>query len=342
MEYHCIQHSSLQQHDQRHDLGLGYAAHRLHAQFVYFNRKRWSCSGTSTVTCTTTGGISGGANSIITLTVDVPAASAVSVTNTAKAWGGGDLTHTSLGYGRIGVTDTATVIQVPASVTINNRGGTQSTAIGTAFAIALICDGEDAGSVAIPLYPVTFTANPGSNGQSGTFSNSTNTIQIATNGSGVASAGTFTANNKIGSYTVSATAGSVSATFNLTNLRKSQTTFASLTTTAATIDVFGFGFTAPSGSLAFTDVTTSTPVVAPVTLNTATGDHGFDASGDHQHRREHAFPSGPSWPTSTATESLDLITSLYNTDSVNVQLGNGDGTFQAATTYPDCFGLWSG
>src|SRR5579859_7918116 len=55
----------------------------------------WSCSGTTTVTCTTTAGISGGADSIITLTVNVPANSAVSVSNSAKAWGGGDLTHTS-------------------------------------------------------------------------------------------------------------------------------------------------------------------------------------------------------------------------------------------------------
>ena len=64
----------------------------------------WSCSGTSTVTCTTTAGISGGSNSVITLTVDVPATSPVSVTNTAKAWGGGDLTHTSSATAATGVT----------------------------------------------------------------------------------------------------------------------------------------------------------------------------------------------------------------------------------------------
>ena len=397
----------------------------------------WTCSGAGTVTCTSTSGIAGGANSIINLTVDVPATSPVSVSNTAMAWGGGDLTHTNSATAATG-TDTATVIQVPASVSINNGGGTQSTSIGMAFATALSVTVKDAGSVTIPSSNVTFTATTGSNGQSGTFSNSTNTIQIATNASGIASAGTFTANSKVGSYTVSATDGAASATFNLTNtpgvpasialtsgsgqsatirtafanplvatvtdiggnpvpgvavtftaptglkpsltfsnasttiseptnasgqassgamtangipggpynvqvgsgtvtsnfqltnLGKSLTTFASLTTTTATIDVFGFGFSAPSGTLSFTDVTTSSPVVAPVTLNTATATTALT----------------PQTTTSTGSNTLpvwtvlgdingdgipDLITSLYQTDSVSVQLGNGDGTFQAAT-----------
>ncbi|MGA7316946.1 MAG: Ig-like domain repeat protein, partial [Silvibacterium sp.] len=176
----------------------------------------WSCSGTSTVTCTTTSGIVGGANSFINLTVDVPAASAISVTNSAKTWGGGDLTHTSLGTAAVSNTDTATVLQVPASMSINT-GNNQSAAIGTAFAAALSVTVKDAGGVVIPSFNVTFTATTGGNGQSGIFSNSTNTIQVATNGSGIASPGTFTANSKVGSYSVAATAGSASATFNLTN-----------------------------------------------------------------------------------------------------------------------------
>ena len=399
----------------------------------------WSCSGTSTVTCTTTGGIAGGADSVINLTVNVPANSAVSVSNTAKTWGGGDLTHTNSTTAAT-ASDTATVIQVPASVTINNGGGTQSTTIGMAFPTALSVTVKDAGGVAIPSFNVTFTATTGSNGQSGTFSNSTNTIQMATNGSGIASPGTFTANSKAGSYTASATAGSASATFNLTNtpgapasialtsgsgqsavigtaftnpliatvadiggnllsgvtvtftaptglkpslafsnssttisattstlgqassgamtangipggpynvqaasgtatsnfqltnLGKSSTTFASLTTTAATIDVFGFGFTAPSGQLAFTDVTTSTPVVAPVTLNTSTATTALTP----QTTTSTGTNTLPCWTELADVNGdgiLDLITSLFQTDSVSVQLGNGDGTFKAATTY---------
>ena len=178
----------------------------------------WSCSGTSTVTCTSTAGISGGSDSVINLTVDVPPTSPVSVSNTAKAWGGGDLTHTSLATAASG-TDTATVIQVPASVTIS-AGNNQSATIGNPFSTALSVTVKDANSVVIPAYNVTFTASTGSNGQSGTFSNSTGTITVPTGSSGVtngvASAG-ITANSKAGSYSVTATAGSASATFNLTN-----------------------------------------------------------------------------------------------------------------------------
>ena len=399
----------------------------------------WSCSGTSTVTCTTTGGIAGGADSVITLTVDVPATSPVSVSNTAKAWGGGDLTHTSLATAASG-TDTATVIQVPASVTIS-AGNNQSATIGSAFGTALSVTVKDANSVVIPAYNVTFTASTGSNGQSGTFSNSTGTITVPTGSSGVtdgvASAG-ITANGRAGSYSVTATAGSASATFTLTNtpglpanialtsgsgqsaairtafanpliatvtdaggnllsgvtvtftaptgltasltfsnasttitattnglgqassgpmtangitggpynvqassgpalnnfqltnLGKSQTTFASLTATAATIDVFGFGFTAPSGQLAFTDVTSSTPVTAPVTLNTSTATTALTA----QVTTSTGANTLPCWTELADVNGdgiLDLITSLYQTDSVTVQLGNGDGTFKAAT-----------
>ena len=399
----------------------------------------WSCSGASTVTCTTTGGIAGGADSVITLTVDVPATSPVSVSNTAKAWGGGDLTHTSLATAASG-TDTATVIQVPASVTIS-AGNNQSATIGSAFGTALSVTVKDANSVVIPAYSVTFTASTGSNGQSGTFSNSTGTITVPTGSSGVtdgvASAG-ITANGRAGSYSVTATAGSASATFTLTNtpglpanialtsgsgqsaairtafanpliatvtdaggnllsgvtvtftaptgptasltfsnasttittatnglgqassgpmtangitggpynvqasagpalnnfqltnLGKSQTTFASLTATAATIDVFGFGFTAPSGQLAFTDVTSSTPVTAPVTLNTSTATTALTA----QVTTSTGANTLPCWTELADVNGdgiLDLITSLYQTDSVTVQLGNGDGTFKAAT-----------
>ncbi len=397
----------------------------------------WSCSGPSTVTCTSTGGIAGGGNSVINLTVNVPATSPVSVSNTAKAYGGGDLTHTSLGTAASG-TDTVTVIQVPASVTISG-GNNQSATINTAFTTALSATVKDANSVVIPSYNVNFTANPGGNGQSGTFSNSTGTIQIATNGSGIASAG-VTANSRAGSYTVTAAAGSVSATFNLTNtpglpmnialtsgsgqsatirtaflnplvatvtdsggnllsgvtvtfsaptgltaslafsnasttisattnslgqansgtmtangvpggpynvqassgsalntfqlinLGKSQTTIASLTATAATIDVFGFGFTAPSGQLAFTDVTSGNPVTAPVTLNTSTAATALTT----QVTTSTGTNTLPCWTELADVNGdgiLDLITSLYNTDSVTVQLGNGDGTFQAATSY---------
>ena len=141
-----------------------------------------------------------------------------------------------------------------------------------------------------------------------------------------------------GPYNVQASSGSALNNFQLTNLGKSQTTFASLTATAATIDVFGFGFTAPSGQLAFTDVTSSTPVTAPVTLNTSTATTALTA----QVTTSTGANTLPCWTELADVNGdgiLDLITSLYQTDSVTVQLGNGDGTFKAATYDSDCAGF---
>jgi len=328
---------------------------------------------------------------------------------------------------------------VPASITASAGDG-QTTVYGTPFANPLVATVKDSSGDGVPGVAVTFTANPGSNGQSGRFSNSTGTITVTTNNSGLASSGTFTANSQVGPYTVTATTGSLSATFNLantpgapasialtsgsgqgatigtafanpliatvtdagghpvpgatvtftaptgltssvvfsnasstiseatdllgeassgpmtangilggpydvqasvgsiainfqlTNLGRSLTTFASLTTTAATIDVFGFGFSAPSGSLAFTNVTTGTPVTPPVTLDTSTA----VTSLQPQVTTSTGANTLPVWTTLADVNGdgkLDLITSLYMTDSVSVQLGNGDGTFQAATNY---------
>jgi hypothetical protein len=401
----------------------------------------WTCTGigTGAVACTSTTGIPGGSNSVITLTVNVPATSPVSVSNTAKAFGGGDLTHTSLPTAASG-SDTVTVVQVPASVTINNSGGTQSATIGTAFGIALSVTVKDAGSVAIPNSSVTFTSVAGGNGQSGTFSNTTGTITIPTTVAGIANAGTFTANLKAGVYTVTATAGSVSATFTLTNipgnpanivltsgsgqsatihtafanpliatvtdagsnplsgqtvtftaptgltstlafsnstntitaptnslgqatsgsmtangipggpynvqasvglitnnfqltnLDKSVTTFAALNANSATIEVFGFGSTPPSGQFTFTDLTHSSPVAAPVTLNTANAVTSLQPQVTTS-TGANSLPVWTDFGDVNGDGKLDLITSIYETNSISVQFGNGDGTFQPATNY---------
>jgi hypothetical protein len=293
----------------------------------------WSCASSGvTVTCHISQVVAGagGLFSALQLTVNVPANSPTSVTNNVVIYGGGSTTQTGPGNGATG-SDIATVVQVPASVTINNGGGTQSAIIGAGFATALSVTVTDANSIVIPSYPVIFTAIAGGSGQSGTFSNSTGTITIPTNASGVANAGTFTANLKTGAYTVTAAAGGAAATFNLTNLGHSSTTIAALTATTATIDVFGFGFTAPSGQLAFTDTTSSNPVAAPVTLNTATATTGLTP----QVTTSTGVNSLPDWTTLgdiNGDGKLDLVASIFGTDSVSVQLGNGDGTFQAATT----------
>src|SRR5260370_13814043 len=83
----------------------------------------------------------------------------------------------------------------------------QSAQINTAFANALAVTVRDAGNNPVSGFNVTFTA-PGS-GASGLFGNSTTTITVATNASGVASA-QFTANGTAGgpsAATANCTAG---------------------------------------------------------------------------------------------------------------------------------------
>lgn len=111
----------------------------------------------------------------------------------------------------------------------------------------------------------------------------------------------------------------------------SQTTIAALTPTTATVNVFGFGFTAPSGQLSFTDTTSGTPVAAPVTLNTATAAPALLP----QVTTSTGVNSLPVWTELDDLNGdgiLDLITSVFGTDSIDVQLGNGNGTFGTATS----------
>jgi hypothetical protein len=88
--------------------------------------------------------------------------------------------------------------------------------------------------VIIPSYsPVVFTALAGGGGQSGTFDNATGTKTVSANPSGVANAGVFTANSVAGAYTVGVTAGSATATFNLTNTSGTPATVTNVTSTTA-------------------------------------------------------------------------------------------------------------
>src|SRR2546429_8280399 len=104
-----------------------------------------------------------------------------------------------------------------------NAGTTpQSAAISTAFGNALAVTVKDAGSNPVSGVNVTFTT-PGA-GASGVFSNSTATITVATDASGVAST-PFTANATAGGpYTVTAAANGVTpGNFSLTNTAAANT-----------------------------------------------------------------------------------------------------------------------
>ena len=141
----------------------------------------------------------------------------------------------------------------------------------------------------------------------------------------------------VGSHTVSITYNGdanyapASTSVSLTIVGASQTTIASLTSTTAQINVFGFGFTPPSGQLSFQDVTSGSAVAAPVTLNTANAAPSLLP----QVTTSTGVNSLPDWTELgdvNGDGNLDLITSVFGTDSVNVQLGNGDGTFGSATS----------
>ncbi len=104
----------------------------------------------------------------------------------------------------------------PSSVTANIGTTPQTTAAGAAFPNALAVTVRDAASSPVSGVNVNFAA-PGA-GASGTFTNASAAIVVATNASGIASA-PFTANSIGGSYNATASVSGVAspATFSLTN-----------------------------------------------------------------------------------------------------------------------------
>lgn len=104
-----------------------------------------------------------------------------------------------------------------AAASLTVFGGTpQNTAVGTAFAAPLQASLTDSFGNGIMGASVTFTAP--ATGASGTFQTSgSNTEDEDTDASGVATASTFTANGVPGGYAVSASYGSLTANFSLTN-----------------------------------------------------------------------------------------------------------------------------
>jgi uncharacterized repeat protein (TIGR01451 family) len=182
-----------------------------------FSGTGWSCGGTTTITCTSTTSVAGagGTFPVLGLTVDVPVASPVSVSNTASVFGGGDPAHTNSGSAALSNADNVTVAQVPATMTANAGTTPQSATVSTAFTNALAVTIKDAGNNPVSGVSITFTA-PGT-GASGAFSISTATITVLTNSSGIASA-LITANSTAGAYTVTAaSAGLTTVNFSLAN-----------------------------------------------------------------------------------------------------------------------------
>jgi uncharacterized protein (TIGR03437 family) len=154
-------------------------------------------------------------NTTTTITVATNASGVASAPFIANATAGGPYAVTAAAGVLITTFSLTNSPGGPASITTNPFTTPQSAAVNTQFVIALAVTVRDSGNTAIPGINVTFTA-PGF-GASGVFSNSTTTITVATNTSGVASA-PFTANGTPGGpYTVTATTGALSTAFALTN-----------------------------------------------------------------------------------------------------------------------------
>jgi hypothetical protein len=172
----------------------------------------WTCGGTTTVSCSATLSVSGGSSfPEIEVTVNVPSNSPTSVTNTALAWGGGDVNHTSSGTAATGSDTNVPVVQVPASISATAGSG-QSAVVGQPFATALQVKVLDAASHPVPGVTVSFSAP--TVGASASLS-----TPSTTNSSGLTSV-TATANSIAGGpYSVTASVSGVStpATLSLTN-----------------------------------------------------------------------------------------------------------------------------
>ena len=236
--------------------------------------------------------------------------------------GGHTLKVTFLGTADFATTSTSAALTVSAGTVSISDTVTPTTLIqGQGGTVSVTVAGVGTG--AVPTGSITYAFNGGT-GQTAALSGGVATISIPillpTGNSSLSFAYNGDANYAIASTSVS-----------ITIAGQSETTIASLTATTAQINVVGFGFTPPSGQLAFNDVTSGNPVTAPVTLNTGT-----------------AAPTLlPQVTTSTGVNSLpvwtelddlngdgilDLVTSVFGTDSVTVQLGHGDGTFGTATS----------
>lgn len=205
------------------------------------------------------------------------------------------------GFNRIVVAN-VDIGAVETNYTITATAGTpQSAIINSAFATALKSNVKESG-VNQSGVPVTFTA-PGS-GASGTFSSS---ATVNTDGSGVATAPTFTANGIAGSYNVVAGIGTSlpTASFALTNTPAA-------TTTAVTSSPNPSNF---NQSVTFTATVTSAS-------GTPTGTVQFKVDGTNVGSPQTLNGSGvATFATSALSAGIHTVTANYN----------GDGNFNPSS-----------
>ncbi len=318
----------------------------------------FGCSGTSTVTCTGTPGIAAGGSDTITLTVNIPADSPTSVSNTASTWGGGDSVHNSSGTAAASNTDTVSVIatttttaanatatfnasnqSVTLSATVTSGAGTVNsgtvtftvmqgaTQIGSATAPANVSNGSATATYTLPggTGAGTYTIVANYTGAGGFPSSSDNTHTLTVNAAGT----TTTASTQSATYSVSSQAVTLSATV----------TSAAGTVNAGTVTFtvlnggIQVGTSTTSGTVTGGNATVSYTLPANTTGGTYTiqaiysGSTDFTSSTDNTHT---LTVTGGSTTTSASS-----ATAAYNSNSqpvtLNATVTSAGGTVNSGT-----------
>ncbi|HZS44063.1 MAG TPA: choice-of-anchor Q domain-containing protein, partial [Blastocatellia bacterium] len=142
---------------------------------------------------------------------------ATSPTVIANGFAGSYTVTASIGSSFPAVSYDLTNIQVVSNI-VASAGSPQHTALSAQFPVALQATVLDSNNGPVQGINVTFSAP--TTGASGKFAGSVTSVTVATNSNGVATAPAFTANNIVGSYSVTASVdGNVQpGSFSLTNL----------------------------------------------------------------------------------------------------------------------------
>ena len=157
-----------------------------------------------------------GGSAATTATTNASGIATAAVIRANAATGSFTVIATVAGVGTAAAFDLTNTLPAPATATATAGSTPQSTAVNTAFPTALGVLVRDSGSNVIVGIPVTFTVNSVA-GAGATFAGGLTTTTINTAASGIATAPALTANGTAGSYTVTATVGALSLTFNLSN-----------------------------------------------------------------------------------------------------------------------------
>ena len=253
------------------------------------------------------------------MAVSDAATCAAQVTATANGIAGGPYNVTATAPG--GITATFSLTNLAGTTTLLASGGTpQSASIGTAFALALQATLLDASGNPVFGKTVNFTAP--ATGPSATISPASTVTDF--NGNAVVFA---TANNTLGSYTVTASYGGLTANFALTNIPPP----AALSVTSMHSGSFSQGQTGATYTVVVSNAAAAGPTVGAVTVTeilppglTLAGISGSGWActvGTASCMRSDALQAGASYPSIAVTVNVSSSASPSVTNQVSVQGG---------------------